>query len=73
MFVSIITESEEKEEPTPKKEIEKVIGIDVGLSNFATMSDGTSISNPRFFRKEEKELARVKRKLSRTAKGSPER
>ncbi|MBN1133912.1 MAG: transposase, partial [Methanosarcinaceae archaeon] len=54
-FVSIITESEEKEEPNPKKEIEKVIGIDVGLSSFATMSDGTSISNPRFFWKEEKE------------------
>ena len=36
-------------------------------------SEEPKISNPRFFREEEKELARVQRKLSKTPKGTPER
>ncbi len=49
------------------------VGIDVGLENFATLSNGERIANPRFFREEEKELARVQRKLSKAPKGTPER
>ena len=49
------------------------MGIDVGLESFATLSNGEKIDNPRFFRSEEKELARVQRKLSKAPKGSPER
>jgi putative transposase len=51
----------------------KQVGIDVGLKTFASMSDGTEIANPRFFRKEENELAKVQRKLSKEVKGTPER
>src|SRR5207245_5930969 len=36
-------------------------------------STSEEIANPRFFRKEEKELARVQRKHSKLAKGSKER
>jgi putative transposase len=43
------------------------------LASFATLSNGEKIPNPRFFRDEEKELARVQRKLSKAAKGTPER
>jgi len=50
-----------------------MVGIDVGLESFATLSNGDKIANPRFLRAEEKELARVQRKLSTTSKGSPER
>src|SRR5256885_455984 len=49
------------------------VGIDVGLKTFATLSNGDEIANPRFFRKEEKALAKVQRKHSKLAKGSPER
>jgi putative transposase len=49
------------------------VGIDVGLHTFATLSDGTEIDNPRFFRKEEKALAKVQRKHSKLTKGSPQR
>lgn len=52
---------------------DKSIGIDVGLESFATFSHGEKIDNPRFFRKEEKELAKVQRKLSKAEKGTPER
>ncbi len=49
------------------------VGIDIGLKTFASLSDGSEIENPRFFRKEEKALARVQRKQSKLAKGTPER
>jgi putative transposase len=57
--------------PLPKSD--KAVGIDVGLNSFATFSDGSKIDNPRFFRKDEKDLAKVQRKLSKAEKGSPER
>ncbi|MFL5661975.1 MAG: RNA-guided endonuclease InsQ/TnpB family protein, partial [Ktedonobacteraceae bacterium] len=49
------------------------VGVDVGLTTFATLSNGDEIANPRFFRKEEKALAKVQRKHSKLAKGTPER
>ncbi len=51
----------------------KEIGIDVGLESFAHFSNNEKIENPRFFRQEEKSLAKVQRKLSKQAKGSKER
>ncbi len=49
------------------------IGIDVGLKNFATLSDGSKIVNPRFFKSEAKTLAKAQRKFSKQGKGSLER
>jgi putative transposase len=48
------------------------VGIDVGLKTFATLSDGSEIANPRFFRQEEKALAKVQRKHSKLVKGTSE-
>ena len=58
--------------PLPPWKDGSVVGIDVGLESFATFSNGEKIANPRFFRAEEKELARVQRKLSKAPKGSSE-
>lgn len=60
-------------EPTPLPENNQVVGIDVGLHSFATLSNGKQIENPRFFRQEENALAKTQRKLSKTEKGTPER
>ena len=49
------------------------IGIDVGLKTFAALSDGTFIENPRFFRTQEKALAKASRKQAKTKKRSRER
>ncbi len=49
------------------------VGIDVGLTTFATLSTAEEIENPRFFRQEEKALARVQRKHAKLVKGSKER
>jgi putative transposase len=38
------------------------VGIDVGLATFATLSTGDEIENPRFFRREERALARAQRR-----------
>ncbi len=60
-------------EPERMPETPIQIGIDVGLKTFATLSNEEEIPNPRFFRKEEKALARVQRKHSTLANGTPER
>ena len=52
---------------------ELAVGVDVGLDSFATLSNGVKIANPRFFRRDESELAKAQRKLSQTPKGTPER
>jgi len=49
------------------------VGIDVGLSSFATLSNGEQIANPRFYRKDEKALAKAQRRLSKFEKGTKER
>jgi putative transposase len=49
------------------------VGIDLGLSTFAALSDGRKLDNPRFARKAEKRLARAQRALSRCQRGSKNR
>jgi len=51
----------------------KTIGIDVGLTHFATLSDGTKIENPRHLLKSEERLKLLHRRVSRKKKGSMNR
>jgi putative transposase len=60
-------------EPERLPETPEQVGIDVGLKTFATLSDGTEIANPHFFRQEEQALAKAQRRLSKAEKGTPER
>ena len=60
-------------DPTPLPQKETTAGIDVGLESFATFSTGEKIENPRFFRSDEKILAKAQRKLSKAKMGTPER
>ena len=46
------------------------VGIDVGLETLATLSDGATVVNPRYFRKGQDALAKRQRALSRKRKGS---
>ena len=59
------------DEPLP--ETSGAVGIDLGLSHFAILSDGTKIDSPRFLRRAEKKLKREQRRLSRKQKGSANR
>ncbi|MDX3388374.1 transposase, partial [Streptomyces niveiscabiei] len=65
-FLSFVVDTE----PDILPEAETDTGIDLGLSAFAVLSDGTKIASPRFLRRAEKKLRRLQRELSRKAKGS---
>lgn len=54
-------------EQLPK--INQNVGIDLGLVDFAIMSDGKKIENPQFYEKSEQKLARLQRELSRKTIG----
>ena len=62
-FVSILCEEEVPELPETGLEI----GIDLGITDFAILSNGQKIDNNRFTSKMEKTLKREQRKLSRRA------
>ena len=49
------------------------IGLDAGLNSFLALSNGEFIENPRFFRRDEKALAKAGRKQAKTKKGSKPR
>lgn len=60
-FVSILAETEVQ----AKDKIGSAVGVDVGLKDFAILSDGRVYQNPRFFRSLEKKLAKEQKILSR--------
>ncbi len=51
----------------------KAVGIDVGIENFITLSDGTQINNFKFFENAQKQLRKVQRKISRRKSNSSRR
>lgn len=65
-FVSLLVETDVQPLPKTNKEV----GIDVGLKDFAILSNGEVFENPKFLRKMEQKLIREQRILSRRVKGS---
>jgi putative transposase len=68
-FVSVLVEENEQQFP----KLDTAVGIDVGLKDFAILSDGTKYENPKWLRKAEIRLAFLQRSLSRKKKGSKNR
>ncbi|WP_432759391.1 IS200/IS605 family element RNA-guided endonuclease TnpB [Bacillus methanolicus] len=64
-FVSLGTEAEVSEWPKTRS----AIGVDVGIKDFAILSDGTTYSNPKFFRSLEEKLAKAQRIMIRRTVG----
>lgn len=52
---------------------DRVAGIDLGLTVFATLSDGSVIERQRWMAHDEKDLKRLQRKVSRLPKDNPQR
>ena len=65
-FVSLLAETEVSEFPKTGS----ACGVDLGLKDFAVLSDGSGHTNPRFFRSLEAKLAKEQRILSRRVKFS---
>ena len=60
--------------PAPERVIVgTAIGIDLGLTTLATLSDGTEILNPRWTKREEGRLAKANQSLARKTRGSNNR
>ena len=61
-------------EAAPLPPTDAVVGVDVGLSSFATFSDGQQIANPRFYRRDEADLKRVQQRkdAAKNAQNWPE-
>lgn len=69
-YVSILCEYEKYKNVEPTGAI---LGIDLGLKNFLTTSEGQKIDNPKFYEQSQKKLARAQRRLSRKPKDSKNR
>jgi len=65
-FISVAV----KEKVEELARVDKEIGIDLGLKEFAIISDGEKIANPRVLKKYDKKIARLNRSLARKEKGS---
>ena len=65
-FISILVDTENKTLP----KVDKKIGVDVGLKEFAICSDGYRVANPKYLRKSEKRLIKLQKDLSRKQKSS---
>ncbi|PZA08322.1 RNA-guided endonuclease TnpB family protein [Meiothermus sp. Pnk-1] len=72
-YVTLTAEFTMPDIPLPPANPERVVGIDLGLKDFAVLSDGTRIAPPKFYRKAERKLRRAQRELSRKQKGSKNR
>ena len=60
--------------PAPEKvAVRNAVGIDLGLTTLATLSDGSEILNPRWTRQEEDRLSTANRSLSTKKRGSKNR
>jgi putative transposase len=68
-FASFVVDVEPKTLPAMDTEV----GIDLGLTHYAVLSDGKVIDNPRFLRRAERRLRKTQQALSRKAKGSKNR
>ena len=68
-FVSFLCE----DSVAQKLKTDKTIGLDFGLKDFITTSDGERVISPKHYRQVEKKLAKAQRDLSRKQKGSDNR
>lgn len=72
-FISILVDDGLPEPIKPRITKETSIGIDLGIKDFAILSNGNKISNPKLYRNNEIRLKVLQRRLSKKVKGSKNR
>ncbi|MGW2283459.1 RNA-guided endonuclease InsQ/TnpB family protein [Streptomyces phaeochromogenes] len=72
-FASFVIDTDPQADAERMPASDRTVGIDLGLTHFAVLSDGTKIDSPRFLRRTEKKLKKAQRELSRKQKGSKNR
>ena len=63
----------EVEQPEPWPPVDSEVGIDLGVTHFAALSDGTFIESPRYYRKAQKKREKLQQALGRKKRGSHRR
>ncbi|WP_424101404.1 RNA-guided endonuclease InsQ/TnpB family protein [Moorena producens] len=71
----LVLSLEDKTIPETKADINprSIIGIDVGLKEFLTTSEGETIKTPQYYRKAQKRLKVIQKRVSRRKKGGKNR
>lgn len=69
-FASFVVQTSQDETLPP---VDSEVGIDLGLTHFAVLSDGTKVAAPKFLRRAARKLKRLQQALSRKQKGSANR
>lgn len=72
-FVLALTEFEIDDRAASRVDTSGVVGIDLGITQLATMSDGTRVDPPRFAQRDQDRLRRASRAMMRKRKGSRRR
>jgi putative transposase len=68
-FASFVVQTTDEALPP----VESEVGIDLGLTHFAVLSDGTKVAAPTFLRRAARKLKRLQQALSRKQRGSQNR
>lgn len=68
-FASFVVEVD----PEPLPTVDSEVGIDLGLTTFAVLSNGKTVSSPKFYRRAERKLRKAQKSLHRKKKGSKNR
>jgi putative transposase len=64
---------ERKEGVESKKQPKTVVGIDLGLMDYAYLSDGTHVENPRFIERHDGRIVKAQKVVSRRMNGGSNR
>ena len=68
-----VTFTVDTDDPEPLPEAGRAVGADLGVKDFAVLSAGEKIANPRRLERKARNLARYQRRLARKQKGSANR
>lgn len=69
-WVTVVVDDLQPKQSKTKIVKETAVGIDLGLSHYAILSDSTKYDNPKYYERYQKELARLQKAFARTEKGS---
>jgi putative transposase len=72
-YITLSWEDETVPETKPDFNPDKITGIDVGLKEFLTTSSGETVAIPQYYRKAQKRLGVIQKRVSRRKKGSNRR
>lgn len=65
-----VTFAVDTDDPEPAEPTGNAVGVDLGVSDFAVLSNGEKIANPRHFDRKARNLARYQRHMARKQRGS---